>query len=90
MTAFDQSLLLFGGILAVLVAASLAGFILGRRPGPPDPTIENLNRILPKGEVLPVPMIASVTFGAALQLEPGEACAPFLARARAALLELRR
>ena len=52
--------------------------------------LENLNRILPKGEVLPVPMIASVTFGAALQLEPGEACAPFLARARAALLELRR
>src|SRR5438105_6495368 len=43
MTAFDQSLLLFAGILGVLVAASLAGFILGRRHGPPDPTIENLN-----------------------------------------------
>jgi 1-acyl-sn-glycerol-3-phosphate acyltransferase len=52
--------------------------------------LENLNRILPKGEILPVPMMASVTFGAPLQLEPGEACAPFLARARAALLELRR
>ena len=41
MTAFDQSLLLFGGILGVLVVASLAGFVLGRRA--PDPTIENLN-----------------------------------------------
>ena len=37
MTAFDQSLLLFGGILGVLVVASLAGFVLGRRA--PDPTI---------------------------------------------------
>jgi len=36
-----------------------------------------------------VPMMASVTFGAPLQLEPGEARAAFLARARAALLELR-
>jgi 1-acyl-sn-glycerol-3-phosphate acyltransferase len=52
--------------------------------------LENLNRILPKGEVLPVPMIASVTFGAPLEVKPGEACAPFLARARAALLDLRR
>jgi len=52
--------------------------------------LENLNRILPKGEVLPVPMMASVTFGAPLRLEPGEACAAFLGRARAALLELRR
>jgi len=52
--------------------------------------LENLNRILPKGEILPVPMMASVTFGAPLQLERGEACAAFLTRARAALLELRR
>jgi phosphatidate cytidylyltransferase len=43
LSAFDQSLLLFGGILGVLVAASLAGFVLARRPGAPDPTIENLN-----------------------------------------------
>ncbi len=52
--------------------------------------LENLNRILPKGEILPVPMIASVTFGTPLRVEPREACAAFLARARAALLELRR
>jgi 1-acyl-sn-glycerol-3-phosphate acyltransferase len=51
--------------------------------------LENLNRILPKGEVLPVPMITSVTFGAPLAVKPGEACAAFLARARAALLDLR-
>jgi phosphatidate cytidylyltransferase len=43
MTAFDQSLFLFGGILGVLVAASLVGFILGRRQAAPDPTIDNLN-----------------------------------------------
>jgi 1-acyl-sn-glycerol-3-phosphate acyltransferase len=51
--------------------------------------LENLNRILPKGEVLPVPMIGSVTFGTPLPVKPGEACAAFLARARAALLDLR-
>src|SRR5689334_3923583 len=43
MTAFDHSLLLFGGILGILVVASLAGFILARRRAAPDPTIENLN-----------------------------------------------
>src|SRR5882724_9163247 len=43
MTARDQSLVLFAGILGVLVVASLVGFVLGRRPGAPDPTIENLN-----------------------------------------------
>lgn len=52
--------------------------------------LENLNRILPKGEVLPVPMIASVTFGAPLALEAGEPPDAFLARARAALVALRR
>ena len=41
MSAREQTLLLFAGILTVLVAASLAGYILGRRT--PDPTIENLN-----------------------------------------------
>ena len=45
MSAREQTLILFGGILAVLVVASLAGFLLGRRRGraAPDPTIENLN-----------------------------------------------
>lgn len=52
--------------------------------------LENLNRILPKGEVVPVPLIASVTFGAPLKVESGEERDAFLARARRALLELRR
>jgi phosphatidate cytidylyltransferase len=43
MTARDDTLILFAGILAVLVAASLAGFLLGRRRGAADPTIANLN-----------------------------------------------
>jgi len=51
--------------------------------------LENLNRILPKGEVLPVPLLASVTYGTPLKVEPGEACDAFLVRARAALLALR-
>jgi len=51
--------------------------------------LENLNRILPKGEVVPVPMIGSVTFGTPLPVKSGEACEAFLARARAALLDLR-
>jgi len=44
MTAREQTLGLFGSILAVLVAASLVGFVLDRRQGAaPNPTIENLN-----------------------------------------------
>lgn len=52
--------------------------------------IENLNRVLPKGEIVPVPLLCTVTFGAALRIEPGEEKERFLARARAALLELQR
>ena len=51
--------------------------------------IENLNRVLPKGEVLPVPMLCSVTFGEPLRLAEGEAKPQFLTRAREALLALR-
>jgi 1-acyl-sn-glycerol-3-phosphate acyltransferase len=51
--------------------------------------IANLNRVMPKGEVIPVPLICTVTFGAPLRLGPGEAKAAFLARAAAALLALR-
>ena len=50
--------------------------------------IGNLNRVLPKGEVVPVPLLCRVTFGAPLGPVPGEDRAAFLARARAALLEL--
>jgi len=51
--------------------------------------IDNLNRILPKGALLPVPLLSSVTFGPVLHLAPAETKDAFLARARAALLALR-
>jgi len=51
--------------------------------------LANMNRILPKGEVLPVPLLGRVIFGAPLRLEPGEEKAAFLTRARAAMLALR-
>jgi 1-acyl-sn-glycerol-3-phosphate acyltransferase len=51
--------------------------------------IENLNRILPKGEFLPVPLLGSVSFGAPLRLETGEEKVRFLERAQAAIKALR-
>ena len=50
--------------------------------------LENLNRILPKGEALPVPMMSRVTFGPLLPVWNGEPKAAFLERARSALLQL--
>ena len=50
--------------------------------------IHNVQRVIPKGEVIPVPMLCSVTFGSPMQLETGEARADFLARARDAVIEL--
>ena len=52
--------------------------------------LENLNRILPKGEVLPVPLISSLTFGAPMHVEEGESKEVFLERAHGAVCELRR
>jgi len=51
--------------------------------------IDNLNRVLPKGEFVPVPMLASVAFGAPMRIENGEDKNAFLDRARNAVLELR-
>jgi len=51
--------------------------------------IENLCRVLPKGEILPVPILCSVHFGTPLHLEAGETKRDFLARAREAVLALR-
>jgi hypothetical protein len=51
--------------------------------------LTNLNRILPKGEVLPAPLLCRVTFGPALTLAPDEPKAAFLERARAAVMRLR-
>ena len=47
--------------------------------------LANLNRVLPKGEVVPIPLLCSVTFGAPLKLAPDETRAAFLARAETAL-----
>ena len=44
---------------------------------------------MPKGEVLPVPILCTVTFGAPVQLQPDEDTRGFLARARDAVLALR-
>ena len=52
--------------------------------------MDNLNRILPKGEYMPVPFIGRVTFGAPLALEPNETKADFLTRAHGAVCELAR
>ena len=51
--------------------------------------IDNLNRVLPKGEILPVPMLCSVHFGGAVPFDPAEPKAAFLKRAREALNNLR-
>ena len=50
--------------------------------------IENLNRILPKGEVAPVPLLSSIHIGAPLRLEQEETKQQFLDRARAAVVQL--
>ena len=51
--------------------------------------IDNVQRVMPKGEVVPVPILCSVTFGAPLTLIPGEEKRGFLERARNAVMALR-
>jgi 1-acyl-sn-glycerol-3-phosphate acyltransferase len=51
--------------------------------------IDNVQRVMPKGEVVPVPILCSVTFGAPIGLEEGEERRPFLDRARGAVIALR-
>lgn len=51
--------------------------------------LENLNRVLPKGEVLPVPMLCSLTLGQPLEWNDTESRADFLERARLAVWNLR-
>lgn len=60
------------------------------RPGVPlvPVHLQNLSRILPKGDLLPVPLIASLSIGQPLQLQDGEEKACFLARARTAVAQL--
>jgi 1-acyl-sn-glycerol-3-phosphate acyltransferase len=60
------------------------------RPGVPLVPIylQNLSRILPKGEILPVPLLGSLSVGPALVLGAEESKADFLQRARAAVQQL--
>lgn len=51
--------------------------------------LSNLNRILPKGEFLPVPVISRVTFGAPLRPDANETKDSFLAKAHEAVCALR-
>ncbi len=51
--------------------------------------IDNVQRVMPKGEVVPVPILCTVTFGAPLHLGAGEDKRAFLDRARDAVLALR-
>ncbi len=50
--------------------------------------VANLNTIMPKGEVIPLPLICTVTFGAPLHVDADENKDAFLARASASLAAL--
>jgi 1-acyl-sn-glycerol-3-phosphate acyltransferase len=51
--------------------------------------IDNLNRVMPKGEVLPLPLLSCITIGPPIWLETGEKKHEFLERARKAVLRLK-
>lgn len=50
--------------------------------------IANLNRVMPKGRSLPLPLLCTISFGAPLSINENEDKDAFLTRARQALLEL--
>ncbi|MDA7425237.1 lysophospholipid acyltransferase family protein [Thalassococcus lentus] len=50
--------------------------------------VANLNEIMPKGEVIPLPLICTVTFGAPVHVRDGEDKDSFLRRAADALVDL--
>ena len=51
--------------------------------------IENLNRVLPKGEILPVPLLCSIAMGAPLRRGADEPKRAFLERLRGAVVALK-
>lgn len=51
--------------------------------------IDNVNRVLPRGEFLPVPLLTCITFGPPMWLEDKEPKPEFLKRARDAVIRLR-
>ena len=50
--------------------------------------INNLNRVMPKGERVPIPMLCTVVFGSTMKLLPNETMEGFLSRTRQSLLDL--
>ncbi|WP_375279848.1 lysophospholipid acyltransferase family protein [Pseudooctadecabacter sp.] len=50
--------------------------------------VANVTDIMPKGEVIPLPLICTVTFGAPIHVRDGEDKDAFLTRAAAALVDL--
>ncbi len=51
--------------------------------------MDNLNRVLPRGEILPVPLLSCITLGPPMWLEQSEPKTEFLARAREAVKRLK-
>lgn len=51
--------------------------------------IDNLNRVMPKGEFLPVPLLSCISIGAPIWLESGETKDQFLNRARESVLKMK-
>jgi 1-acyl-sn-glycerol-3-phosphate acyltransferase len=50
--------------------------------------ISNLNRVMPKGRLLPLPLLSTVTFGRPIYILPNESKLDFIARCQSALLVL--
>lgn len=50
--------------------------------------INNINRVLPKGKILPIPLLCDVRIGEVIKKLPDEDKAEFLTRTRQALLDL--
>jgi len=51
--------------------------------------LDNMNRILPKGEAFPVPMLSRIVFGEPMEMRREEGKEAFLERARSAVEKLR-
>ena len=51
--------------------------------------IDNLNRVMPKGQFLPVPLLSCISIGAPMWLESGEKKVAFLERARQSVLSMK-
>ncbi|MDU9004442.1 lysophospholipid acyltransferase family protein [Sedimentitalea todarodis] len=50
--------------------------------------IENLNRVMPKGKLIPIPLVCTITFGQPMRVQQDETKADFLERAQSTLLAL--